>query len=158
MQQRAQYPKRPVRATLVAFAVLSAFVGAFIPFDESIRGAWPFAFGYCALLAGASIGLARLGRRALLLLGVPASVALAPGVVGLALMLRPGGSLDSGAVWLRVSLYCVASVSVRTGGLAPISEVGGVFAPRGPGVPAERIDGVRRVIGGQLVSSAAVSA
>jgi hypothetical protein len=55
-------------------------------------------------------------------------------------------------------LHRVASVSVRTGGLAPISEVGGVFAPRGPGVPAERIDGVRRVIGGQLVSSAAVSA
>lgn len=111
MQQRAQYPKRPVRATLVAFAVLSAFVGAFIPFDESIRGAWPFAFGYCALLAGASIGLARLGRRALLLLGVPETVALAPGVVGLALMLRPGGSLDSGAVWLRVSLYLLYALA-----------------------------------------------
>jgi hypothetical protein len=104
MKARAKYPKRPVRAALIAFFILSAFVGAFIPFDERIRNVWHFALGYCALLAVASIGLARLGRRAVLLLGVPAAVALSPGVVGIALMLRPGGSLDSGGVWLQVSL------------------------------------------------------
>jgi hypothetical protein len=112
MQQRAKYPKRPVRAALIAFVILSAFVGAVIPFDERIRGVWPFAFGYCALLAVASIGLARLGRRALLLLGVPAAVALTPGVVGIALMLRPEGSLDSGGVWLQVSLYLFYALAV----------------------------------------------
>ncbi|NOS70307.1 MAG: hypothetical protein HOP33_10295 [Verrucomicrobia bacterium] len=94
-----------MRAALIAFVILSAFVGAFIPFDERIRAVWPFAFGYCALLAVATIGLVRLGRRAWLLLGVPAVIALAPGVVGIALALRPGGSLDSGGVWLQVSLY-----------------------------------------------------
>lgn len=102
MRHNAKYPKRPVRAALIAFVILSVFVGAFIPFDEHIRSVWPFAFGYCAVLAVASIGLVRLGRRALLLLGVPAAVAIIPGVVGIALMLR---SLDSGGAWLQVSLY-----------------------------------------------------
>ena len=105
MQQKPKYPKRPVRAALIAFIILSAFVSAFIPFDARIRNVWPFAFGYCALLAVAAIGLVRLGRRALLLFGVPTAVALAPGVIGFALMLRPGGSLDSGGVWLQVSSY-----------------------------------------------------
>ena len=102
MQQKTKYPKRPVRTAVITFVILAAVVGAFIPFDEHVRSAWPFAFGYCALLAVASIGLVRFGRRALLLLGVPAAVALIPGIVGFALMFR---SLDSGGVWLQVSLY-----------------------------------------------------
>jgi hypothetical protein len=72
-------------ASCADFMVLSAFVGAFIPFDERIRSLWPFAFAYCAFLAVATIGLVRLGRRVLLLLGVPAAAALAPGAVGFAL-------------------------------------------------------------------------
>jgi hypothetical protein len=60
MQQKAKYPKRPMRAALLAFVILPAFVGAFIPFDAGIRDDWPLAFGYCALLAIGSIGLARL--------------------------------------------------------------------------------------------------
>lgn len=102
MSQDTKYPKRPVRAAFIGFVILSVFVGAFIPFDERIRSVWPFAFGYCAVLAVASIGLVRLGRRALLLLGVPAAVAIVPGVIGVALMLC---SLDSGGAWLQVSLY-----------------------------------------------------
>jgi hypothetical protein len=45
MEQRAKYPTRPVRAAVIAFVILSAFVGAFILFDGRIRGVWPFALG-----------------------------------------------------------------------------------------------------------------
>lgn len=106
MVQNTNCPQRPVRATFVTFVILAAFVGAVIPFDERMRGAWPIAFGYCALLAVAAIGLAHFsGRALLLLLGVPAAIALAPAVVGIALIFRSGGSLDSGRAWLHVSLY-----------------------------------------------------
>jgi len=112
MHRKAKYPKRPVRAALIAFIILSAFVGVFIPFDERIRSVWPFAFGYCAFLAVASIGLVRIGRRVLLLLGVPAAVAMAPGVVGISLALRSGDSLQSSGVWLQVSLYLFYALAV----------------------------------------------
>jgi hypothetical protein len=112
MHNNARYPKRPVRAAFIAFVVLAAFVGAFILFDESIRRVWPFAFGYCALLAVGSIGLARLSRRVLLLLAVSAVVALAPGVVGLALALRSGASVESGSAWLQSSLYLFYALAV----------------------------------------------
>jgi hypothetical protein len=111
MQQRAKYPKRPVRAAVIAFVILSVLVGVFGPFDERIRSARPFAFGYCVFLAVGSIGLVRLGRRALLRLGVPAAVALAPGVVGFALALRPGASIESGSIWLQVSLYLLYALA-----------------------------------------------
>ncbi|WP_146115616.1 MULTISPECIES: hypothetical protein [Pirellulaceae] len=105
MQQRAIYPKRPVRATFITFLSLSAFVGAFMPFDQTIRDAWPFALGYCALLAVSSVGLARLGWRGWLLVVAGTMIAVAPAAVGIALMLRPGGSIEDGDVWLPVSLY-----------------------------------------------------
>src|SRR5688572_3115859 len=96
MYQKAEYPKRPIRAAAIAFVILSSCFGAAMPWDDDIRSLWPYAFGYSAVLAVASIGLARLGRRVFLLLGVPALVALAPGVVGLVMALRPGASLESG--------------------------------------------------------------
>ena len=105
MPRKAIHPKHPVKAALVGFAILAACVAAAIPFDERIRGAWPFAFGYCALLAVAGVGLVRLGQKVLWLLGVPLAVALAPGAFGFALLLDSGGAKDLGADWLRVSLY-----------------------------------------------------
>jgi hypothetical protein len=48
---RLPYPKRPVKAALMHFMVLSVFIGAFIPFDAQIRRVWPLALGYCALLS-----------------------------------------------------------------------------------------------------------
>ncbi len=96
------HPKRPLRYTLIAFVILSAVVGGIMPFDDRLRLVWPFAFGYCAFLPFAAVGLARLGSHGLLLLGIPAAVAFVPGVVGFALILH---SNMSGGVWLRVSLY-----------------------------------------------------
>src|SRR5262245_47614329 len=102
MKPKAKYPKRPARTALIAFVILAASVSVSIPFEERIRGIWHLAFGYCAFLAVASIGLMRLGRRALLLLGVPVAVALAPGVVGFALTFH---SFDGGGAWLQLSVY-----------------------------------------------------
>ncbi len=105
MQPRYIYPKHPVKAALVGFAILSGCVALVLPFDERVRGAWPFAFGYCALLPVVGVGLVRLGQKVFWVLGIPLAVALAPGAVGLALLLRSEGANDLGADWLRVSLY-----------------------------------------------------
>jgi len=109
MQRRHRYPKRPMRIAFVVLVVLSVIFGAFLPLDERLRDAWPTAFGYCVFLAVASIGLLRLGRGALWILGLPAVVALAPGIVGVALLL---GSVDSSGVWLQMSLYLLHALAV----------------------------------------------
>lgn len=67
--------------------------------------------GYCALLSIAGIGLVRFGRRALLLLGVPAVVALAPGVIGFALLSRPEGSIYHAAAWWTASHYLINALA-----------------------------------------------
>ena len=112
MQKKLQYPQHPIRATVIAFVCLAVYVSVFMPFQEELRRGWLLAFGYCAFLAVVSVGLVRLGRRALLLLGIPAAVALVPGVVGVALALRPGASVESGSVWLGVSLYLLYALGV----------------------------------------------
>ncbi len=106
MTQKPSFPKRPIRAAWLAFLGLSAFFAISLPFqDDSPPQAWPLAFGYCALLPACAIGIARVGRRAFLILAGLAAIPIVLGVVGVALMLRSGSSLDSGDVWLRVSLY-----------------------------------------------------
>jgi hypothetical protein len=99
------YLKRPIRAAILTFVALAVFVGLSLPFQERpLRDSWPWAFVYCAFLSVAGVGLARLGRRAVLLIGVPFTVAVLPGVVGFALMLR-STSMQGGDGWLRLSLY-----------------------------------------------------
>jgi hypothetical protein len=113
MTQKQSYPKRPVRAVWLTFLGLSVFFAISLPFQDDVPPqAWPLAFGYCALLPACAVGLARLGRRAFLLLAALASVPMVLGVVGVALMLRSGSSLDSGDIWLRVSLYLFYALGV----------------------------------------------
>jgi hypothetical protein len=87
---------------IIGSLILSALVGAVIPFEEGLRSAWPYALGYGVLLSFASVGLARLGLRGLLWLGIAAAVALAPGVIGFVLALQ---GVESSSTWLQVSLY-----------------------------------------------------
>ena len=109
MHRNAKHLQRPVRAVLILFFVLSAFIGVYLPFDEHVREGWPLAILYCAFLAVTSIGLARLGRRGVLLFLIPAVIAAAPGFVGIALSLRTFGGGD---VWLRTSVYSLYAVGV----------------------------------------------
>lgn len=105
MTPKAKYPQQPVKAFLIVFLSLAAFVGIFLPFEAWLREVWTLAFGYCAFLAVSSVGLARLGRQVVLLLGIPFALALVPGLIGITLMLRSPNVLDSGEHWLQVSLY-----------------------------------------------------
>jgi hypothetical protein len=99
----------------LTFLGLSAFFAISLPFqDDFPPQAWPRAFGYCALLPACAVGLARLGQRTFLLLAALASVPILLGVVGVALMLRSGSSLDSGDIWLRVSLYLFYALGAAT--------------------------------------------
>lgn len=50
MTPKSEYPKRPIRAAVIAFLALSAFVGVFIPFDEQTREA-------CLVVIAASLTL-----------------------------------------------------------------------------------------------------
>ncbi len=105
MPQRKPYPKKPVRAAILTFVALAVFVGVCLPFQEStIRDSWPWAFAYCALLSVGSIGLVRLGRRVLVLIGIPFVVAVLPAIIGFTLMVG-STSLESGGAWLQLSLY-----------------------------------------------------
>ena len=113
MTQKPLYPKRPVQAVWLTFLGLSAFFAVSLPFQDDVPPqAWPLAFGYCALLPACAVGIARVGRRAFLLLAALASVPMLLGVVGVAFMLRSGSSLDSGDIWLRVSLYLFYALGV----------------------------------------------
>lgn len=115
MTEMPTYPKRPVRVVWLAFLGLSAVSAIFLPFqDDFPPQAWPLAFGYCALLPACAVGIARLGRRVFLLLAALASVPVALGIVGVALMLRSGSSLDAGDIWLRISLYLFYALGVAT--------------------------------------------
>ena len=76
-----------------------------MPFDPEIREYWPLTFGYCALLAFGSIGLARLGRRAVLLLALLGLLSLLPMGIALALIYRNGATSDSVQSWFYASLY-----------------------------------------------------
>jgi hypothetical protein len=69
-------------------------------------------YGYCALLAVAAIGLAHLSRSALLPLVAAVFIMLIPGAVGVWLTMNSHGSIDSGMIWLRVSLYLSYAVGV----------------------------------------------
>ena len=113
MIQQSSYPKRPVRAVGIMFLILSVYVAISFSFlDDFPPQAWPLAFGYCALLSAWAVGIARLGRRAILLLTALASVPIVLGFVGVELMLRMGSSLDSGDIWLRISLYLFYALGV----------------------------------------------
>jgi hypothetical protein len=84
-----------------------------LPFQDDVPPqAWPLAFGYCALLPACAVGIARLGRQAFLLLAALASVLMLLGAVGVAFRMRSGSSLDSGDIWLRVSLYLFYALGV----------------------------------------------
>jgi hypothetical protein len=108
----SSFPKRPFRVVWLAFLGLSACFAISLPFQEEVPPQkWPFAFGYFALLPACAVGIARLGRRALLLLIALALVPGILGVVGFALVLR-SSSFDSGGIWLRVSLYLFYAVGV----------------------------------------------
>jgi hypothetical protein len=113
MTQKQSYPKRPVRAVWLTFLGLSVFFTISLPFQDDVPPqAWPLAFGYCALLPACAVGIARLGRQAFLLLAALASVPMLLGVVGVAFSMRSGSSLDSGDIWLRVSLYLFYALGV----------------------------------------------
>src|SRR5258708_4135446 len=114
MSDRPSYPKRPVRVVWLTLLGLSAFFAISLPFqDDFPPQAWPMAFGYCALLPACAVGIARLGRRTLFLLAALASIPIVLGVGGVALLMRgSGASLDSGASWLRVSLYLFYALGV----------------------------------------------
>jgi hypothetical protein len=105
MHQQPFYPKRPVRTTFVVFLALAAFISLFIPFEERLRGKWPFAYAYCALLAVSTVGLARLGRRAMSFLIASAAIASLPAVIGIAIFLVRGPSIEFTTSWIQVSLY-----------------------------------------------------
>lgn len=111
MPNKLPYPRRPVRAAWLTFLGCSAWVTVFLPFatEELPPATWPFGYGYCALLAVATVGLIRLSRTAFLVLGPMAAIAVISGAVGLKLVLKPTPS-DAGMVWLRVSqcLFYVA--------------------------------------------------
>lgn len=97
---------RPIRATFLTFLGLSGFTAICLPFQNDFDPAkWPLAFGYCAILAVSSIGLARHGSQGLLLFGLPAIVALLPAIIGIALMILPDAPLGAGAKWLTASQY-----------------------------------------------------
>jgi hypothetical protein len=103
VHSRPTYPRRPFRAALIAFFSLCVLFAIYVPFDDKgVLSHWPHALGYCAFLAIATIGLVRLGRRVLWLIALPTLFALAPGLIGIALMLR---SVDRGEVWLKTSSY-----------------------------------------------------
>ena len=113
MTEQPSFPKRPVRVVWLMFLGLSAFFAISLPFQEDVPlQTWPLAFGYCALLPACAVGVARLGRRAFLVLAALASVPIVPGIVGVAIMLRSGSSMDSGASWLRNSLCLFYALGV----------------------------------------------
>jgi hypothetical protein len=93
------------------FLGLSVLFAISLPFQDDVPlRAWPFAFGYCALLPACVIGIARLGRSAFLILGALASVPLVLGAIGVALMFQTGSRLEGGMVWLQASLYLFYAV------------------------------------------------
>jgi hypothetical protein len=98
---------RPFRLVWRCFLGLSAFVSVFLPFmtNELPPKAWPFMYGYCALLSVVTVGLLRLNRSAILLVAAPVLLAVIPRAIGIALMLRPGAIFGEGGRWLLVSLY-----------------------------------------------------
>ena len=111
VQGKPQHFQHPVRATLLAFALLSVFVGIFMPFEPRVREAWPFALGFCAVLAVASVGLARVGSRSLSLFLASCALAICPFMVGLVL-LRTGSPLETFWMWLHVSWYLFHALGV----------------------------------------------
>lgn len=110
---RAIYPKRPVRAAVTVFFATSLVMAIGLIFDGLPADKWPWAFGYCALLAVTTVGLMRNGRKALLLLVGAAAVAFVPAVIGFA-RLSATSDLEKGShwIWLRVSVYLLYALSL----------------------------------------------
>ncbi|EEF60947.1 hypothetical protein [Pedosphaera parvula] len=100
MTPTTKYPKEPAKAFFIVFFSLSALAAIMLPISV-----WTLAFGCCAFLAVTSVGLARLGRRVVLLLGLPFALAMLPGLIGVTLMLSSPHVLDAGESWLQVSRY-----------------------------------------------------
>ena len=102
--------RHPVRAALIASVLLSALIGILMPFaDRALLEAWPFALGYCALLAFWCIGFARNGPRSMNLFFGAALLAYCPAAVGY-LLLRRGSPLETIMAWFGVSLYLFHAV------------------------------------------------
>jgi len=113
MSQKPPYPKHPIRLVWLTFLGLAAFFATSLMFQSDVPPqAWPLAFGYFALLPACVVGIVRLGRRVFLFLAALASIPVLLAVVGVALMLRSGSSLDTGGVWLRISLYLFYALGV----------------------------------------------
>jgi hypothetical protein len=112
-----RYSQWAGRAVLIAFVTLSALLSA----GGLIVGT---GFGYhwsgedlvraciwCVLLAVGSIGLARLSRRAFLVLGLAFGLAIVPALIGAYLRWLRGGSIDEHETWFSVSMCLVCLVS-----------------------------------------------
>jgi hypothetical protein len=106
MSDKESYPKHPIRFVWLTFLVLSAFFAVCLLFQADLPPqAWPLAFAYFALVPACAAGIARLGRRIILLFFALGWIPVLPGIVGVALMFRSGSKFETGAVWLQISLY-----------------------------------------------------
>lgn len=107
MIRKQTYPARPLKATLIVFVAISAFMSVFLPFDSRLRDHWPLVYLYGALLAISSVGLARLGRRAMRLLLISIAIAAIPAAIGFAIFFGNRASFESAAAWFQISLYLI---------------------------------------------------
>lgn len=109
---RAKYPKHPVRAAVISFVALLAFVGVCILLmQERTLLTWSWAVAYCAFLSVGSIGLIRLGPKVFWRIGISFLISMIPAAIGMTRMLRSTGSMEVGERWLQVSLYLIYAVA-----------------------------------------------
>ena len=99
------YSKRPFRAVLFLFLALATFVSLFAPFEPRLRGAWPLALGYCAILAVFTVGLIRLKFRYLALLIFSGLTSMLLGLEGYFGLMQSETFTETGMRWIRASLY-----------------------------------------------------
>lgn len=109
---RTRYPKHPVRAAIITFVALLAFVGVCaLLMQERTLLTWSWAVAYCAFLSVGSIGLIRLGPKFFWRIGIFFFFSMIPAAIGMTQMLRSTGSIDMGERWLQVSLYLLYAVA-----------------------------------------------
>lgn len=101
---RQSHCNRPIRITLVTFVLLSTLLGVTMAVDARLRAVAHWGVLYCAVLTLASIGLARLDRHSMWIVGIPCVAALIPGLIGFALILQES-QVNKAEIWLRASVY-----------------------------------------------------